>query len=187
MIKAIIFDYFGVISSDGWEMRDQLSGGLKREFGEIAKEVNSGNISWEEFLSRLSEESGASPEQINQMYSQHNLDLKLLHFAANLHEKYKIALLSNASSEYLLPIVKSAGLDSLFDEIVVSSDVGVVKPDPRIYQIAVERLGLAPEEVIMIDDQIKNVNGAVHAGLAGVQFKNLEQLKADLSTIGVLL
>ncbi|PTR31651.1 HAD superfamily hydrolase (TIGR01509 family) [Rhodococcus sp. OK519] len=57
---------------------------------------------------------------------------------------------------------------SFVDVVVVSGDVGMAKPDRRIYELTAERLGLAPGECIFVDDLIANVRGAVAAGMVGV-------------------
>lgn len=54
------------------------------------------------------------------------------------------------------------------DAVVLSGDVGMAKPDPRIYAVAAARLGLPPSECIFVDDLVDNVRGAAAAGMAGV-------------------
>jgi putative hydrolase of the HAD superfamily len=77
-------------------------------------------------------------------------------------------LLTNNAAEFaefwrpLLP------LDELFDDVVDSSEVGMRKPDPRIYQLSLERLGAAPERTAFVDDAPGNVEGARRAGLHAV-------------------
>ena len=56
----------------------------------------------------------------------------------------------------------------LFDAILLSGEVGVGKPDPRIYLLAADRLGLIPEQCVFVDDLRANVRGAVQIGMAGV-------------------
>jgi len=59
-------------------------------------------------------------------------------------------------------------LDELFDDVVDSSEVGMRKPDPRIYALAVERLGVQPDQALFVDDAAGNVRGAQAAGLSAV-------------------
>ena len=56
----------------------------------------------------------------------------------------------------------------LFDAVVISGEVGLRKPDPAIYALAAERIGLAPAEIVFVDDLSPNVRGAVAAGMVGV-------------------
>jgi putative hydrolase of the HAD superfamily len=76
-----------------------------------------------------------------------------------------IALVSNAFGRDCY-----AGFDlgALADVVVISSEVGVRKPSRRIYAIACERLGVTPEQAIMIDDLRQNLDGAARLGIAGV-------------------
>ena len=59
-------------------------------------------------------------------------------------------------------------LSELADVVVISSEVGIRKPSRRIFEIACERLGVAPHESVMIDDLQQNLDGAAKLGIAGV-------------------
>ena len=71
-------------------------------------------------------------------------------------------------------------LDALADVVVVSSDVGVRKPSRKIYAIACERLGVAPEMSVMVDDIQHNLDGAARLGIAGVLHRSAPQTLAEL-------
>ena len=74
---------------------------------------------------------------------------------------------------------------SLFRDIVVSSEEGVGKPDPRIYRLAIERFGIEPGRSLFIDDIAANAEGARAVGLQAVQFVSPEGLRADLERFGL--
>lgn len=76
-----------------------------------------------------------------------------------------VALVSNAFGR---DTYAGFDLDALADVVVISSEVGVRKPSRRIYSIACERLGLAPEQTVMVDDLQQNLDGAARLGIAGV-------------------
>ena len=78
--------------------------------------------------------------------------------------RIKLGLLSNASRGFTERL-RARGVASLFDDVVVSADVGLAKPDPAIFRLAAERLGVIPETCLMIDDQAQHVEGARAAGL----------------------
>ena len=63
--------------------------------------------------------------------------------------------------------------------------MGVRKPDPKIYQIAINQLQLAPEEIIFVDNNQENFGEANKLGLKGILFKNTEQFKDELKHLGV--
>lgn len=74
-----------------------------------------------------------------------------------------------------------------FDGVVVSGLEGLVKPDPRIYQLFCERYSLAPEACVFIDDNIANITSARHFGMKGVHFTSPEQARAELIELGLPL
>jgi HAD superfamily hydrolase (TIGR01509 family) len=77
--------------------------------------------------------------------------------------RVKLGMLSNADRGWTERL-RARGL-GLFDDVVVSGDVGVAKPNPSIFQLAAQRLGVAPDACLMIDDQAQHVEGARAAGL----------------------
>lgn len=73
-----------------------------------------------------------------------------------------------------------------FRGIVVSGEIGLVKPAPAIYQHLTTRFGLAPERCLFVDDQPANVAAARAAGMHAVRFVGADALRADLSARGLL-
>lgn len=73
-----------------------------------------------------------------------------------------------------------------FDGVVVSGEEGVTKPDPRIYQILLDRFELEPGATFYVDDQLQNVEQARAMGLQAELFRDAETLRRQLSTRGVL-
>ena len=71
-----------------------------------------------------------------------------------------------------------------FDDIVLSGDVGLLKPDPRIYRLLIERTGLDPARSLFVDDRLENVEGARSVGLLGHQFTDAEKLRQALRASG---
>ncbi len=76
-----------------------------------------------------------------------------------LRETLKVGLISNAWSG-LRPWIVSHKFEDAFDVMVISAEVGIMKPDPRIFQYALEQLDVAPAEAVFVDDFIENVEGA---------------------------
>jgi HAD superfamily hydrolase (TIGR01509 family) len=73
-----------------------------------------------------------------------------------------------------------------FDDRVISGHVGVVKPDPRIYEILFERVGRQPGELLFIDDSLKNVEAARALGMPSVHFRRGVDLESELVARGAL-
>jgi putative hydrolase of the HAD superfamily len=91
----------------------------------------------------------------------------------------RTGLLSNA--DILDP--GGADLTKLFDDVLLSGDVGVGKPDARIYLLAAERLGLVPEECVFVDDMVSNVRGAVRVGMVGVHHQDVATTLTELTAL----
>jgi 2-haloacid dehalogenase len=74
----------------------------------------------------------------------------------------------------------------LLDGIVVSGDEGVIKPDPRIFRILLDRYRLAANESVFIDDNPKNAHAASALGIHGIHFQSPPQLRRELAALQLL-
>ncbi|MET7328058.1 HAD-IA family hydrolase [Nonomuraea sp. NPDC005650] len=101
------------------------------------------------------------------------------------------ALLAKAQQHVPVVIVTNAtdsleqhldllGLTYFADDVVSSARVGVAKPDRRIYEIAAERAGVAPERCLFVDDRLQNVEAARELGMTGVHYRSFQDLAAVL-------
>jgi 2-haloacid dehalogenase len=97
-----------------------------------------------------------------------------------------IYALTNWSAETFPPQRKRFEFLSWFDGIVVSGEEGVIKPDPRLFRILLERYRIAPEETVFIDDNPGNAAAAASLGIHGIHFRTPELLRRDLETLGLL-
>lgn len=189
MYKAIIFDFFGVIHADPYQ-RWLNSHGLKREggFAEASNLTDKNLITWPEFFEKLSSLSGQPiPEIKEAFYQEKQIDEAVINLIKQLRGNYKLGLLSNASGTYLRPILKEHGIDALFDVNTISSEVGLIKPDTEIFKLAVEKLGIEPQETIFIDDNSYNTESARTLGINSILYRDLASLKVELSALGVNL
>ena len=90
-----------------------------------------------------------------------------------LQKKYRLAAVSDAQKLWAIPELRMTGLDAFFETAVISGDLGFRKPDSRLFEIALRRLRLAPDEVIFTgNDMFRDVYGAHRAGLKTVFFKS---------------
>ncbi len=90
--------------------------------------------------------------------------------AALRNEGYRTALVTNNVIEFREHWRRLLPVDALFDAVVDSSEVGVRKPDPAIYRLALERVGgVAPERAVFLDDYPGNIDAATALGLSGVR------------------
>lgn len=187
MYKAVIFDFFGVIYSDPanrWFQKHDIK--RSGEYADVFKQVDHGFITIEQAFSELERLSGQSSEEIRAVFGQTDMiDHEVVEIIRKLKENYKLCLLSNASSGYLRKILADNSLDNLFEEIIISSDVGMVKPNPQIFELTLDRLGLGPNEAIFIDDWPGNVSSSEDLGIRGIVFTGAKVLKNDLNSLGL--
>jgi putative hydrolase of the HAD superfamily len=101
-------------------------------------------------------------------------------------EGCKMALISNCSSE--TPVIwQVTPLAPFFDEVLFSCTVGFEKPDTRIFQLAVEKLGVKPEECLFVDDNSNNLAAAATLGITSVQYSNADdELQPDLPELPIM-
>lgn len=112
-------------------------------------------------------------------------DQRLIAFIEeNLAGKYRLAVLSNMSG--VTPRDMLGEHLELFDEVMMSGELGVAKPDSRAFLMAANRLGELPEQIVMIDDGEINCTIATELGMQAICYKNLEQLQQELIKYGIL-
>jgi hypothetical protein len=95
----------------------------------------------------------------------------------------KTALLSNAWSHLRDWLENLWHIADAFDEIIISSEIGVAKPDERAFRFALERLGVAPQEAVFVDDFSENVDAARRVGMQVILFKPHVQVEAELDRL----
>jgi HAD superfamily hydrolase (TIGR01509 family) len=96
----------------------------------------------------------------------------------------KTALLSNMQHDMAAYARKNFAWLKHIDEQILSCEVGLIKPDPAIFYLTAERVGVRPEEALLVDDREANIESARGTGMAGIRFQNLGQLRQELETMG---
>lgn len=194
MIRAVFFDFGGVLIRDEdnsergvWEKRLGLSPGelSATVFGsEAAARASVGEITTAEVWRQIGERLQLDDEQRRQLQADFfrgdNLNVELLEFAGALRPQYRLAILSNAWSGARQVFSQVYGLDAVFETMIISAEIGLAKPDPRIYHLAVERLDVRPEEAIFLDDRLENIEAAQAVGLCAVHFRDNAQAIAEM-------
>jgi putative hydrolase of the HAD superfamily len=96
----------------------------------------------------------------------------------------KTAILSNMPTEMVTHVRKNFAWIDLFDHQIFSADVRQIKPEPEIYQTCLQVIGSRPAETLFVDDREANLVTARAAGIFGLRFHSVEQLRSDLQTLG---
>lgn len=95
-----------------------------------------------------------------------------------LHSRFRLAVVSDGQSCWAVPEMRALGLESYFDPIVVSSNHGFRKPDRRLFEIALSRLGLAPSQAVFVgNDVYRDIFGALRLGIKTVLFSSSQGTK----------
>lgn len=111
------------------------------------------------------------------------VDQHLLNVVRQYRTVYKTAMISNYS-DVLRPLLETRWhVDDAFNEIIISWEVKLIKPQPEIFNLALDRLGCQAQEAVFIDDRLRNIQGAQQMGMHVVHFKEKEQALADLEKI----
>ncbi len=189
-IKAVIFDFAGVVGVDGyWAWLEEKVPELDRHrdaFHDVSVRADRAEISKDDFVGFVAERTGRTPEVISrEMLPRYKINRDLVRFIEALRPRYKTGLLSNFVYEWLEDILATHDLYRLFDTTIISSRVKMVKPDPKIYELACSKLGVLPSESVFIDDRQGHVDAAIRCGLRGLLYKDVPSLVAELRGLGV--
>jgi len=120
------------------------------------------------------------------LYGGVEVDPAMIDLVRRLRTNYRTGLLSNTSERQPERMLEKHYLEGLFDAVVLSAAVGLAKPDPVIYRLAVQRLGTEPETTIFVDDYPPNVTAASEQGLHGLHFTGYADLVVALQGLGVI-
>lgn len=185
MIQAIIFDCFGVLTGDIWkEFVASLSEDQRPSARNLNRALDAGLITHDEFYQQIHELTGRQPEEVEGIItSKMQKNLPLLQYIRELSEQYKIGLLSNISSDWITEDFLSAEEVELFNAMVFSYQVGATKPDHRTYEAIASKLGVNPDQCVMIDDSELNCDGARQVGMKALQYKDFSILQKELKSM----
>ena len=199
-IKAVIFDIGGVLQlgNPSFEhpnvhsyIAKKLGINLDQYFDSIdtpyAKSIEK-KISEKKALKIMARNLKTNPSELRELYFKayrkyYTLNKKLLEFAFRIRKRgYKIAILSD--QWYLSKkALASKNLYNGFDEIIISCDVGLRKPNPEVYRLILKKLKLKSKEVIFVDNQKWNITPAKKLGMKTILFKNNKQAIQEISKL----
>jgi HAD superfamily hydrolase (TIGR01509 family) len=187
VIKAFVFDCFGVLASDGWlPFRDKYFGDkpeLMQEVIQLNRQIDSGLSTFDDFIKRNAELAHISEKDCRAQIENNIPDERIFKLIQEkLKPKYKIGMLSNAAANWLDEIFLPEQV-KLFDAIALSFEMGVIKPNPRAYEIIAERLGVETSECVFIDDQIRYCLGAEEIGMVAIEYKDFKSLEEKINQL----
>lgn len=197
MIRAIFFDFGGVILRTEYQSpRQHLAERLNMEYDDLVRLVFDSETSrkasigvqtvdahWAAVMKKLNLPLSESQSIRKEFFDGDVLDRSLIQLMRDLRAKYKIGLISNAWNDLRDYIVRQKFAD-VFDTMIISAEVGVVKPDAKIFQIALDQLRVQAKEAMFVDDFKVNIEGCEKVGMKGFLFKDPER---DIQKLKALL
>jgi len=191
MIDTIIFDFGDIFIN--LDKQGTISGfqnlGMKEwipEFDELNFSFEVGAISPEDFIGGFQKQlPNVSTEEILKAWNTVLADFPLyrLEFLQELSKKYRLFLLSNTDSIHIKTFEEKSGPSfyqdfyNCFEKVYFSFDLGMRKPDPKIYQYLIDKHNLVPENTLFVDDKKENTDSAA---ALGIKVWNLQVGKEDV-------
>lgn len=188
MIKAAIFDFYGVIQTDEviiWAEK-QLADhpAIRQVVDEASRKIDLDEITLDQYFEKLAAGVDRPVAVVKQeLNNEIAINQPLLQIIDELRAAgIKTSVLSNDGSS-LRGYIEGHGITRHFDEIFISGELNMMKPDSRIYQHAAQQLGFEPQEIIFFDDRQTNIDGAVRAGMQAELFTSNSQVRNILSSL----
>lgn len=190
MIKAVLFDCFEVLllnASGHFFKRYGIDEEKRSAFMAVNEASDRGELTYEQRLQGLARVTGVDVNFIrDHLYEDLVRNVDLFDYISALKKSVKVTLLSNAGEGTLEQFMSETEL-KLFDDVVLSYEVGFVKPQPEIYRLAARRIGMGPHECLFVDDSKVNCEAADSVGMKAVQYSSVGDLKKQISDlIGVI-
>jgi len=176
--KAIIFDCFGVLYVDVTEAYFAHFPEKREELHDLNKLSDHGFISRQDYVRAVSKVTGESASTVEAAFrNEHVLNKPLVEFIrTHLKPRYKTGLLSNVGREWMQDFFDAHQLHELFDQVVLSGEEGITKPNPLIFERIAERLGEQGSDCLFIDNVAENCAGAEAVGMRSFLFKDTSSL-----------
>ena len=195
-IRAVFFDFGGVIMRTEFQApRQHLAERFRLDYDDIdkivfgsesARRASVGEITeeahWLEVLKRLKRPASEIKSFSDEFFGGDILDHNLVEYIHSLRGKFHTGLISNAWSGLREFITREKIID-IFDTVIISAEVGVVKPDARIYDIALEQAKVNAKEAAFVDDMKVNIEACEKAGMKGILFKDPKETMDQLNRI----
>ncbi|RED23921.1 putative hydrolase of the HAD superfamily [Flavobacterium cutihirudinis] len=191
MIDTIIFDFGDIFIN--LDKQGTISGLKKLGMTEWTPEMDrlnllfeTGDVSYDDFIGGFQKElPNASIEEILKAWNAVLSDFPTyrLEFLKELSKKYRLFLLSNTDAIHIATFEKTVGKPfytdfyNCFEKVYFSFEMGLRKPDPKIYQVLLDKHNLIPENTLFIDDKTENTDSA---STLGIKVWNLQVSKEDV-------
>jgi putative hydrolase of the HAD superfamily len=197
LVRVVFWDLGGVIlrTQDqrrrrAWETRLGLAEGAlaKRVFdGPASLEAMLGHASADDVWASVGTALGLSPVDRDRLrddfFATDQIDEDLMRFVRGLRRRVRVGLISNAWLEVRRLLDSPWHIADAFDPLILSAEVGLVKPDAQIFHLALERAGVEASQAAFVDDFPENVDAAIGLGMQGVLFQTAHQARQEVESL----
>ncbi|HMH70458.1 MAG TPA: HAD-IA family hydrolase [Candidatus Saccharimonadales bacterium] len=182
MINTLFFDCFGVLYVDVSHAYFSRFPEHHEALYDLNKQADHGFIDRTTYTQAVAKITGVSEEETARAFSrEHVINQPLIDFIrGTLKSRYKIGLISNIGRGWIQDFFDEHQLHDLFEVVVMSSEEGITKPNPLIFERAADRMSVSPDECLFIDDIQANCDGAKQAGMQALLFTTNDQLREAL-------
>ncbi len=191
MTEVIAIDYGGVLGTeaDAWNTTFRevisVSGLTLDEMDKIWKKhwpklkIGSGDIM--DYWRDAAKKEDLDPEKLREIYNNSiTIDKEMLTLIQSLKAKNRLVILSNDTVDWMNAKKRMFGLEDIFEKIYCSGDIGMAKPDNKIFDYVLNDLNIRPEELLFIDNQNNNINAADKMGIKTILFTDSKSLISSL-------
>lgn len=152
---------------------------LRAQLGEITYHEH-----WDNIAKRLGTDFVQTAKVKADFFAGDRVDYELIAKIAYYKQRgHHTGILSNYWDRLRWEIEEGWSIAPTFQTVIISSEVGLMKPDPAIYQLLLEQTGFAPEETIFVDDFIENVNAARDLGIHGIHFRDKRSVLDEVNEL----
>jgi putative hydrolase of the HAD superfamily len=200
-MRAVIFDYGEVLCTQDRAAHKRLLAltGLahddfERLYWRDRRDYDLGVYDGRGYWAKFARDAGLSftPAQIDDLIETDvvmwtSVSEPMLAWAQSLQRAGLLtAILSNMGPEVLRTMRQEFAWLADFNQLTWSCELGIAKPDPAIYTLTCDKLGVAPADALFLDDKIENVRAAEQLGLQALRFRSVDQLRSDLAARNLL-
>ena len=199
MIDVIVFDLGGVIVNGNFKsplgMLFDNSGTVinktkdKSNFSNLLRFYDMGKISVADFHEKINDHLDIELS-FDEFISASNEAIEagddgIEEIVRSLSKKYQLAILSNTNPVHYEHIKEKYSVIGLFDHILLSYEMGAVKPDAAAYEKLMNATSMLPSKHLFIDDRSENINAAKEIGMDGIHYISIENLRLELKERGI--
>ena len=187
--NVLFFDCFGLFAEDPFTTY------FKRHYGEntiplkehFCNGCDLGDISFKQLLANMERElSVKQDEVVQEIVEIGKLNMEMVDLALRCKERHTVCLLSNCMEEMMKVLFGGTIFDSCFDKQYRSYEIGLIKPNIKIYELAAKEMKIEKGHAFFFDDNPKNLPNAAKAGIEGILFKDAKSCEEELIRRGLL-